>query len=59
MYYFILPVSIAFFLEAYEETTMELGHVTDYSHAQEAGSFKRWVAACPPWATLKQKHEAL
>ena len=33
MYYFILPVSIALFLEAYEETTVELGHVTDYSHA--------------------------
>ena len=33
MFYFILPVSIALFLEAYEETTVELGHVTDYSHA--------------------------
>ena len=33
LYYFLLPVSIALFLEAYEEITMELGHVTDYSHA--------------------------
>ena len=33
IYYFLLPISIALFLEAYEEITMELGHVTDYAHA--------------------------
>ena len=56
LYYFLLPVSIALFLEAYEEITMELGHVTDYSLAQENGRFKRWVITCPPWAALKKKH---
>ena len=37
LYYFLLPVSIALFLEAYEEVTMELGHVTDFASAQEKG----------------------
>lgn len=32
LYFCLLPISIALFLEAYEEITMELGHVTDYAH---------------------------
>ena len=35
---------------------MELGAVTDYSHAQEPGACKRWVCACPPWNDLKKKY---
>ena len=58
LYYFLLPISVALFLEAYEDTTMELGHVTDYSHAQEAGAFKRWITTCPPWAALDKKQQA-
>ena len=48
LYYFLLPVSIALFLEAYEEVTMELGHVTDYSHAQEKkDKCKKWLTLSP------------
>lgn len=43
LYYFLLPVSIALFLEAYEEITMELGHVTDYAHAQPKGKCVKWM----------------
>ena len=57
LYYFLLPASIALFLESYEEITMELGHVTDYAHAQEPGAIKQWVAACPPWIKLQKKHQ--
>ena len=59
LYYFLLPVSIALFLEAYEEITMELGHVTDYALAQEKGQLRRWVTACPPWAALAKKHQQI
>ena len=59
IYYFLLPVSIALFIESYEEVTMELGHVTDYAHAQEKGSFKRWFCTCPPWDNLSKKHKEI
>jgi hypothetical protein len=59
LYYFLLPVSIALFLEAYEEVTMELGHVTDFASAQEKGQFKRWIIACPPWGVLHKKYKAM
>lgn len=59
LYYFLLPVSIALFLEAYEEITMELGHVTDYSLAQEDGQFKKWVMDYKPWSTLVRKYAAM
>jgi len=59
LYYFLVPVSIALFLEAYEEITMELGHVTDYSNTQEKGKFKQWMTACPPWHSLAKKHAAM
>ena len=56
LYYFLLPVSIALFLEAYEEITMELGHITDHALTEEKGQFKKWIIACPPWANLQKKH---
>ena len=52
LFYFLLPVSIALFLEAYDEITMELGHVTDYAASQDKGKFKRWILMCPPWKAL-------
>lgn len=59
LYYFLLPVSIALFLEAYEEITMELGHVTDFAHAQEKDQFKKWICSCPPWYKLREKYAAI
>ena len=59
LYYFLLPVSIALFLEHYEEITMELGHVTDYSMAQEKGRFTRWIKMWPPWSLLIKKQAQL
>ena len=59
IYYFLLPVSIALFIEAYEEVTMELGHVSDYAQSKEKGAFKRWVFMCPPWIELARKHKAI
>ena len=38
---------------------MELGHVTDYSLAQEKGQFKKWIIACPPWAPLMRKYAVM
>ena len=38
---------------------MELGHVTDYSLAQEKGQFKKWIIACPPWGPLQRKYAVM
>ena len=59
LYYFLIPVSIALFLEAYEEITTELGHVTDYSQIQQKNHFRRWLTMMPPWQLLAKRDQAL
>ena len=48
-FYLVYPVSIAILLESYEETAMELGHVSDTQSSLNDGDLFQWITNWQPW----------
>ena len=58
-FYLVYPVSIAILLESYEETVMELGHITDNSDRLSDSNILEWVKNFLPWSKLQDEQNLL
>lgn len=58
-FYLVYPVSIAILLESYEETVMELGHITDNSARLSDSNILEWVKNFLPWSKLQDEQNLL